>query len=491
MATHSHRAAPRDGGRDGAGGEGRHHVVAGQALDPLALPFAEGRPDVFGHHRLLGIVQAVALGQSAPQRSDHRLGQLVGDAHQHVRRRARRRPSGRRRTTPAAAACSRAGTAAVETPSTCSVSSGKQVRSDHRRSIGSQAVQQFVLAVLQGPLQSPGQRGHDRVDQLVAPNGHRIPLAPGVRRCPGSPRLAWLASLSLSTSGSRAPAVRSRRSAPWPPLGPVLGRCRARDRRLRLRHRFGRCCRVPVRRRPCGPLGAWRTGHRPPRGGDRRRRRPPRCRLGGVLRWVSSASAPAAGLHRRARVGCRPLASRPRGRSRSLDAFGLVLVGQQLRRQLLGRARFGPLQCLTAGRLGGQARRCPRRRRDPTAMASTEWRTSCTVSASSLPAGPELFDLGVEHLAAAWPGRPAPGPAGSGASSTIARHCSRACQQIVRLAARLARSWRRPAARSAPGVQPPGSPALPQLGGRDLWPPLPGEALGPGPALLDLLIGLR
>ena len=46
--------------RPGAEREGGHDVVAGQSLDPLALPLPECRPDVLGHDRLLGPVESLA-----------------------------------------------------------------------------------------------------------------------------------------------------------------------------------------------------------------------------------------------------------------------------------------------------------------------------------------------------------------------------------------------------------------------------------------------
>ena len=59
---------PTFGRGDGPGGEGRHDVVPGQPLDPLTLPLPEGGPHMLGHHRLLGVYQAFAVAEAAPER---------------------------------------------------------------------------------------------------------------------------------------------------------------------------------------------------------------------------------------------------------------------------------------------------------------------------------------------------------------------------------------------------------------------------------------
>ena len=69
---------------DGPGGEGGHDVVPGQPFDPLTFPLPERRAHVLGHHRLLGVDQAFAVAEAAPEWSHDFLGQVVGDPHDDV-----------------------------------------------------------------------------------------------------------------------------------------------------------------------------------------------------------------------------------------------------------------------------------------------------------------------------------------------------------------------------------------------------------------------
>ena len=293
--------------------------------------------------------------------------------------------------------------------------------------VGAQAVQQLVLAVLQGPLEPTGQRGHDGVDQLVPPDGLGAPLFGWARPLPHRRRpRPGLIGLG---GGLRRPGLRLGRlrasARPWRRLrGPPdfvarvfvvagTGGVVTSDSGTGSGSGVGPGSTARLRAASeasaieLGPPGAWRRGRRPPRVAV-----PPSVAGSALLGPGSDAGATFLGLTHSA---LRRRATRFAGLGVQWDVdgrrsgCGRLLVGQQLGGQLLGRGGFDPVQRLTAGRLGGQS---------GVVLGGEQLRGDGVHRVAdvlhglgqTLPSGPELLDLGVQHLPALGQVGQHPGP---------------------------------------------------------------------------------
>ena len=367
----------------GAGGERRHHVIAGQALDSLALPLPEGRPDVLDHHRLLRLVQTrLVVGAAAGAAGRPPPRPARGRSHQHIVRGRCRSGVGER--TPASAACSSAGGRRWRSESTCSASSGSS-STDH--------VEPW--------------------DRRLSSSSFWLSCRVRLSRRASAVTMGAMSSSRRTAAGSGSSGGRSSAGIVRRPGASVDGRsprpesARARGRRPGLR--APPAADPAAASSPSTPGSGERcsTGSSSPTGG---RILANRC----VDLATVGARRPATLQPRRPASSSAPLlgtagSSTASGSPASTAASAIGLLGQQQRGHLLGRALVGSVRRLPSGGFS----------RQPGVVLGGEQVLGDGVDRAAhvldrlgqpLATGPQLLDLGVEHLPALGQIGQHPGP---------------------------------------------------------------------------------